>query len=206
MIPPKNISACMQKQRDRKKKIILGLTGSFGSGKSTVAGIFRSHGARLIDADCLAHRCLEAGSPAYKKIIKIFGTADREKLGKIVFSDKKLLKKLNAIIHPQVIREINLMLKKYKSGIIVLDAPLLLEAGLKKMVDKVIVVKIKRAPQLKRLRSKLGLTNLEILKRLNLQMPQERKSRLADFLIDNSGTIGRTIKQVQELRRKLWKS
>ena len=189
------------------KKIILGITGSFGSGKSTVAKMFASYGAKLIDADKLAHRVISPQTESYKKICGIFGkgilkrnrTVDRRKLAQIVFDNKNLLKKLNAIIHPEVISMIRGQIKTAKSRIIILDAPLLLEAGLKKIVDKLIVIKITRNKQIERIQNRTSLSRPALLKRIACQIPLRLKERLADFVIDNSGTIKKTRKQAEEI-------
>jgi dephospho-CoA kinase len=124
----------------------------------------------------------------------------------IVFADKKLRNKLNNIIHPQVIRIIKRKISDFSRGVIVLDAPLLIEAGLMNLADKLIVVKINRKEQIKRLQAKTSLDKYQILKRINAQMAQGKKIRLADFIIDNSGTIKQTKKQAEEIRRMLWKN
>ena len=201
----------MQRQRHNKEKVVLGITGSFGSGKTTVARIFQSFGAKIIDADRIAHRVIKPGRPIYKKIINIFGkdvlnknrTINRHRLAKIVFNNKNLLKRLNKIIHPQVIRIIKTKIKTTRAKVIVLDAPLLIEARLKNLVDKLIVVKIDRAKQIERLIKKTSLSKKDTLKRIRHQMPLADKVRLADFVIDNSGSIGRTKKQVERFFQKL---
>jgi len=197
-----------------KKKIILGLTGSFGSGKTTVSRILRSFGAQVLDADKLAHGCITYRSAAYEKIIRTFGkkilkknrVIDRKKLARIVFNDINLLIKLNNIIHPEVVRIIKSKIKSLKTKVIVLDAPLLIESGLNKIVDKLIVVKINRAKQIERIMKKTELCRLDILKRIKRQIPLSDKIRLADFVIDNNGTIRETRKQVEKIRRFLWKN
>jgi len=204
----------MRRQNPNKKNIILGLTGSFGSGKTTVARIFKSFGAELIDADKIAHRVINPGSKVYKKIVATFGrgilkknrAVDRKKLGRIVFSNKNLLKRLNNIIHPEVIRIIKKKIKVSNAKVIVLDAPLLLEAGLKKIVDKLIVVKITKDQQIRRVQNKMRLSKTEILERIRFQIPLKAKARLADFVIDNSSTVEKTKKQVKQIRRALWKN
>ena len=204
----------MQRQNPRKKKIVLGLTGSFGTGKSSVASIFRSAGAEVIDADRIAHECLESATPSYKKIVRIFGKnillkdgkINRPELGRMVFNNKNLLKKLNSIVHPFVVSEIKKQIKLSKEGLIVLDAPLLIEAGLKGVVDKLIVVKATQEEQIQRLLERSSLSKFEILKRIKAQIPLREKARLADFVIDNSGSISETKKQVERIRRKLWKN
>jgi dephospho-CoA kinase len=204
----------MLRQKPNRKKLILGLTGSFGSGKTTVAKVFKSFGAEIIDADKLAHECLIPKSPAYKKIIGTFGKEilrknkliNRRRLGEFVFSNKNLLRKLNNIIHPQVIGIIENRIRNSKSKVIVLDAPLLIESGLTKIIDKLIVVKIDRDKQIKRIQGKTSLGRPDILKRIKSQIPLSRKVRLAHFVIDNSGTKKKTRKQVGQIRRILWKN
>ena len=201
-------------QNRSKKRIVLGVTGSFGSGKTTVARILGSYGAKLIDADNIAHRVINPGTKAYKKIVDLFGRGiiqkdskvDRKKLARAVFNNKNLLKRLNSIVHPQVIRIINKRIKKTAVGIVILDAPLLLEAGLKGIVDKLIVVKTNRKEQIKRIRAKTRLSRQDILKRIRCQIPLRAKARLADFVIDNSGKITETKKKLERIRRLLWKS
>ena len=201
-------------QNRSKKRIVLGVTGSFGSGKTTVARILGFYGAKLIDADNIAHRVINPGTKAYKKIVDLFGRGiiqkdskvDRKKLARAVFNNKNLLKRLNSIVHPQVIRIINKRIKKTAVGIVILDAPLLLEAGLKGIVDKLIVVKTNREKQIKRIRAKTSLSRQDILKRIRCQIPLRAKARLADFVIDNSGKITETKKKLERIRRLLWKS
>lgn len=197
-----------QKQNN---KIVIGLTGSFGSGKSTVAGIFASYGARVIDADKIAHACIRRGGKVYKKIILCFGSGvtgkngeiNRSKLAVVVFNNKKLLEKLNRIVHPEVIRIIKSKINSIKKGVIVLDAPLLLEAGLKNAVDKLVVVVIDYDEQVRRIIRKTRLKEQEALKRIKFQIPQNVKSRFANFVIDNSGTVEKTREQVRKIIMQL---
>jgi len=201
----------MRRQRRYKKKIIIGLTGSFGSGKTTIAKIFASLGAVVIDADKLARQCLKPQEAAYKKIIRLFGrgilkkdkSIDRPRLAGIVFRDNKLLRRLNHIVHPEVIRQIKSKIKSVKRKMIVIDAPLLIEAGLKKMVDKLAVVTISRKRQILRLQNRGFLKKIDILRRINLQLPQKKKVRLADFIIDNDQALSVSKKQVRALFKKL---
>lgn len=192
----------MPKQK-KQNKFILGLTGSFGSGKSTVARMLKGRGVEIIDADKLAHACLRPQSPYFKKIKNAFGTTVRSRLAAAVFNDKKLLKKLNSIIHPQVIRQIKERVDKTKARIIIIDAPLLIEAGLNKMADKIVVVTITGKEQVKRLK-KAGFKKSEISKRLKSQFPLSVKLRMADFIIDNSGTLKETRKQVSEIAQQMF--
>ena len=132
--------------------MIIGITGSFGSGKTTVARMFKSFGVEVIDVDKIAHRIIKPRSKIYKKIISAFGkdilknnkTIDRHKLAQIVFNNKNLLKKINRIMHPEIIGMIKNRIKTSRSKLIILDTPLLIEAGLKDRVHKLIVVKVDR--------------------------------------------------------------
>jgi len=204
----------MKRQKRNKKRVILGITGTFASGKSTVANMFKSYGAKLIDADKIAHRVIRPGSGIYKKIINAFSrsilkknkTIDRKKIAKVVFKDKKLLQKLNRIIHPEVIKIIKNQICASTKEIVVLDAPLLIEAGLEGIVDKLIVVSIHKKKQIERALKKTSLSEADILKRIKAQIPLKDKIRLADFVIDNNSTIGKTRKQVVSIRRLVWKS
>lgn len=201
-------------KRQRKpvnKKIILGITGSFGSGKSTVAAFFKRYGAEIIDADRIAHQLIRPGTQAYKKIAKVFGkgilkkdsSINRKELSRIVFENKKLLASLNALIHPAVISIMRKRLRASENGIVVLDAPLLLEAGLKDWVDKLIVVTLGRDEQLSRIGKKTGLSKDQICARIRHQISLSRKVRNADFVIDNNGSRANTGKQVAGIWRRL---
>lgn len=201
-------------RRNANKRIVVGLTGGLGSGKSSVANVFAAYGAQVIDADRIARHCLSRGKLSYQRIVAAFGSKvlaknkeiDRVKLGKIVFDDKQLLNKLNRIVHPEVIRIIRKEIARKKKGVIILDAPLLLEAGLRREVDKLVVVTIDRETQVRRLLEKTSLKKTAILKRIKSQIPLTAKARLADFIIDNSGTFANTRKQVAQIKEEVWKS
>lgn len=196
---------------NKDKKFVIGVTGIFGSGKSTVSAMLKSYGLKIIDADRIAHRYLLPGTKTYKKILDYFGRGilkkdnhiDRQKLGELVFANQKSLKKLNSIVHPKVIADIREGIKESKEKIVVLDAPLLIESGLRKIVDDLIVVIIERDELIRRLAKKAALKRPEILKRIKSQIPQKVKSRFANFIIDNSGTISETKKQVKNMMKKI---
>ena len=190
-------------------QFVLGITGNIGCGKSTVAKMFRTKDALIINADKLAHRLYSVGSNAYQCLKKIFGpqilksnkTIDRKKLAQSIFTKKENLNKLNKIIHPQLIKEIKEVIKNSKKKIIILDAALIIEAGLKNIVDKLIVVTASKEQQILRSQKRLGFSKEMIVRIMKSQISQSIKSRFADFIIDNSGSIEKTRKQVLVLRR-----
>ena len=190
--------------------MILGITGSIGSGKTNTAKLFRKYGFRVISADKAGHEIIKKNSAAYKKIVKIFGneildknkSIDRKKLGDIVFNDTGKLKKLNLVTHLRIIKEIKNQIKKIKSKHgnktnIMVDAPLLLETMAKNLVDKIIVVKCDKEKIIKRLSKKYPKEKIERI--LNAQMPLIEKVKYADFVIDNNKDIAYLKKQVAEI-------
>lgn len=190
-----------------KRPVIIGITGSIGTGKSTVARIFAGLGATIIDADKIAHNVIMPNGPVYKKVISLFGKSiltkdkriNRKKLGRIVFKDKKKLRLLNSLIHPEVIKRIRSMIKKKsaRKRFYVIDVPLLIESGMHKNVDRLIVVTASRKAQVSRCRQKFGMSTDEITKRMRSQIPLSRKKRLAHFIIDNNGSIASAKKQAR---------
>lgn len=191
---------------------IIGLTGSWGTGKTAVAKILQRLGAEVIDADKIAHQVIRPDNAVYQKIVSVFGKSilrnnskaiDRKKLGKIAFADKISIERLNKIVHPEIIKNIEAQLRKAKAKIVVLDAPLLIETGLCSIVDKLIVVKLDKEEQINRLRHKTGLNRIQILKRILYQLPLRYKIEKADFVIDNNGTRNNTYKQVKAVWKKL---
>ena len=198
----------------KKGKFILGVTGNIACGKSTVAGIFKRKDCLLIDADCLGHKTLSVGTGTHKKIIKSFGpgilrsdhSIDRARLSEIVFTDRYALAKLNRIVHPELVRLIKHNIGSSKKRIIILDAALIVEAGLAGMVDKLVVVTAKKQQQISRGQKSLKLSRKQIMQRIKSQISQKAKSHFADFIIDNSGQLSKTKQQVYKIRRQLWKS
>ena len=183
--------------------MILGITGSFGSGKTTVANIFKKYGFEVINADELYHGIYNKNKALRNKIKKEFGTLDRNKIKKIVFNDYKKLKKLNNITHPIIIKEIKKeidKIKKYnKEARIIVDVPLLFEAKMQDMFDKIIVVKCAEKTQIKRLLKKKKYSKVEIKHILDSQMPLKEKVKKADFVVDNSRSPKDAEKQVNFL-------
>lgn len=186
--------------------MIIGLTGGIASGKSTVSNYLAELGAIIIDADKIAHEIMEKGKTAYWQVIEAFGREilaengeiDRSRLGKIVFNNLEKKKILEEITHPQVIREMREKIEEYRAEnkVIVLDVPLLFEAGLDIMVDETWVVYVDRETQLQRLIARDGLSYEEANKRIQAQMSLEKKRVLADFVINNKGNIEDLKRQV----------
>jgi len=192
--------------------VIIGLTGGIACGKSTIATILKRLGAIVIDADRESKRLIRSGSPAWKKLVKDFGSEilnpdqsiNRRRLGNMVFGDAALLAKLNSIIHPGVINEISAKILRYKGEsrwpAIVLDAPLLFEVGGEKLVDIVWVVAVDRKTQIDRLVNRDKMDCEQALRRIEAQMPLEEKMARADIVINNIGTRRAT----RELVINLW--
>lgn len=195
--------------------MIIGVTGSMGTGKTTVAEMFRRMGGVVIDADEISHRLIYPGRPAWKKIVSVFGKAilrrdyfiDRKVLGRKVFSDSRKLKKLSSIIHPLVYKAIREKIAKIKradpSALVILDVPLLLETGGRKHVDRLVVVTAPRSVQLKRSCDKFDISASDALKRIKAQMPLKEKVKMADFVIDNGGSFISTERQARAIWKKL---
>jgi dephospho-CoA kinase len=193
---------------------VIGITGSFGTGKSTVAKIFASCGVKIIDADKIVHDIVACDSKVLRRIIKAFGKdildsvskkISRKKLANIVFQKKKSLNKLCKIIHPETIKRIKKQLKVFKNKkyFVAIDAPLLVEAGLLDIIDKLVVVKADRKNQFNRIKRKMNITEAQIQRRINAQMPLRKKIKLADYVIDNNKNISFTRVQVKDILRKL---
>jgi dephospho-CoA kinase len=195
--------------------LVAGLTGGIATGKSTVAAIFEEAGARLIDADRIARETVRKGSPAYRDIVAHFGTdilfgdgeIDRKRLAAIVFNDSSEQRALEHIVHPQVKQEVDrrvaLIGRQEPDALIILDIPLLFEAGMQPGLGAVIVVYAPEHLQIARLMARDGLTEPEAIARIRAQMPIESKRALATHVIDNSGSIEHSRGQALEIYRRL---
>ncbi|MDR0799976.1 MAG: dephospho-CoA kinase [Endomicrobium sp.] len=192
--------------------MIIGLTGGIATGKSESAKHFKALGTYTIDADAISHELTSKGMPVSNELVKSFGsgilcsdgTLNRKKLADIIFSDKKAKLSVEKIIHTHIISRINkIILHNVNKHNIVIDAPLLFEVGLNKMCDKVVVVWIPLDIQVKRLVLRDKLNADQIKKRIDSQMPIEKKVELADFVIDNSGSKKDLKKSIKDLYKLL---
>jgi len=184
--------------------MILGITGIFGSGKTIVAKLFAKHGYKVINADEIGHKLLNK-KPIKSKIIREFGKSiltnkkiNRRKLKYIVFYNHKKLIKLNKIIHKPIINEIKSIIKNKNKKIIV-DGALLIEAKCVNLFDKLIVVKINKKEQLKRVLKKGKYSRTEINNILKSQLSQKEKLKYADITVDNTKSLDNTKKQVEKI-------
>lgn len=187
-------------------KLLLGLTGNIACGKSTVLQRLGELGAYTIDADAAIHTILKHDGPAYKPVVAEFGKSilqpdgeiDRRALGKIVFSDPQKLRRLEEIEHPIVRRYIDNLIKyaPAPAPVVALDAIKLIEAGWADKCDSVWVVTCTRPQQLERLMRTRGYSHGEAEMRIDAQSPQQAKIDRADTVIDNSGTLAQTYRQI----------
>ncbi len=192
----------------------VGLTGGIACGKTVVRELLADRGALTIDADAIVHQLMAAGTDLTRRIGEAFGSdvlsadgsVDRTKLGRLVFSDPSARSKLNALVHPDVIREEKRLLREAEGrgvGVAVVDAALMIEAGTYRDYDKLLVVHCPRALQLERLVVRDGLSRAEAARRVEAQMPVEEKKPYADFLIDTSGSLADTERQVEQIWKRL---
>jgi len=193
-----------------KNRVVIGLTGNIGSGKSTVAGMLAGLGAEIINADEIGHNLLKKKA-VRKSVVQSFGASilakngeiKRRELGKVVFRDKKKLEELNRILHPLMFNEIKKRITFSEARIIIVDVAILLEAGWDSLVDKILLVSASSQARGKRIKEKTGLSSEEIDGIMRAQFSQDEKTRRADFLIENEGNIEETRKQVEQFWNKL---
>ena len=190
--------------------MLVGLTGGFGCGKSTVLKLFERLGATVLSADSIVHDLLKRAE-VRDSIVDMFGPGillggeiDRKKLSKKVFSDETERKKLEKLLHPLVLETIEQTCKKAANltctpEIITVEIPLLFEAGFDKGMDAVVVVRAESDVVRKRLREK-GFSDEDIRVRAAAQFPVDEKASRADYVIDNSGSLDDTERQV----RRVW--
>ncbi len=195
--------------------IKLGITGGIGSGKSKAGEIFKKHGAIVLDSDKIVNDLLKKENEGYKRILNLFGKnilnekgeIDRKRLSSIIFSDFSKRKALEDLLHPLVIKrrekifsDIKVLLSK--KDIVVAEAALIFEANTKKYFDYVVLVKAPKEIRIERL-LKRGLNISEIEERMRVQWEDEKKEKLADFVIDNSSTLQHLEDQIVKIIQKI---
>lgn len=196
-------------QELKAPRLVVGLTGGFGTGKSSVAQFFRKFGAEVLDADKIAHDALKRGSPVFDRVAELFEDAcerngkklDRDRIAEAVFSDPQKRKQLEALIHPYVYEKLKNKIEASDRNIILVEVPLLFEAGFQTLCDKVLAVKCEFKVKEKRLKRK-RFTTEEIRAREKAQMSETLKVRKADFVLDNSNSIYQTRRDAELLWRK----
>lgn len=193
--------------------MVIGLTGGFATGKTTLANIFKKLGAAIIDADEIARSLLTPGTEVYQSVVTCFGedilesdhSINRQRLAQIVFKDPNRLAQLSRIIHPAIIDQIEKAItdRKPLDEIIIIDAPLLVEAKMMNMVDRLVVVTVKPEVQIQRAMARGNMSPAQIRERITAQLPLEKKVELADFVIDNNTSLQATEAQVTRIFEKL---
>ncbi|GAB4409379.1 MAG: hypothetical protein Kow00123_22730 [Anaerolineales bacterium] len=195
----------------RRKPYVIGLTGNIATGKTTVMAMLRHLGARVIDADQLAHEVMVSGTPIWQRIVNVFGRGIldekgeivRAKLAEIVFNDPKALQSLEEIIHPAVVERVQRLIAEAEEPVVVVEAIKLIESGLVDQCDTLWVVTCRRQQQMQRLMEQRYLREDQARARIMAQPPQAEKIFRADVVIDNSGTLEQTWEQVRQQWQKV---
>jgi len=194
-----------------RKFLLVGLTGGIATGKSTVSDLLRRLGCEIIDADLLAREVVEPGQPALAQIVSEFGrdvltasgALDRKRLGSIVFANPERRLRLEAITHPAIrerfVARLDALAEQGFAGIVVFDAPVMIESGNYKNMERMIVVVTDDATQMTRLHGRDGTDDAENRRKIASQMPLAEKAKLADYVIDNSGSRESTAEQVRRV-------
>lgn len=193
--------------------MIIGLTGSIASGKSTVSKMLKAKGFSIVDADEIARLVVKPGSPVLLEISRVFGedilrtdgSLHREKLGERIFGNVEERQKLNGIIHPAIRREMLSQKEQFistGSNTVIMDIPLLFESKLQSFVDKIIVVSVTPEIQKERLIARNVLSEEEADARIKSQLSMKEKELGADAVIDNNKTIEHTEKQLNAILLK----
>ena len=189
---------------------VIGLTGGTGSGKSTVSQFLAELGAVILNADEVGHEALKPDTEIWREVVAAFGrriftpdgNIDRKKLGNIVFGHPESLSRLNQIMHPWMYAQVEARLEEYRrqgTRVVVLEAPLLLEAGWTSLVDEVWVTTASEATVLKRLEERSGMSQAESLARTRSQLPSAERIRHADVIINTECGLDELKSKVKEL-------
>ena len=187
------------------RKLLIGLTGNIATGKSTVARMLADLGATVVDADKVAHEVMRAGTLVHAAVVETFGPEivgpdgeiDRARLGAVVFADPEALARLERIVHPAVIEEVDRRIAEAPTEVVAVEAIKLIESGMADRYDSLWVTTCPSELQVQRLMSDRGLSREEAELRVRAQPPQEEKVARADVVIDTSGTLDQTRAQVE---------
>ena len=194
---------------------VVGLTGGIASGKSVVSNMLRDLGAGIIDADEISREVMIPHTKCWEEVIASYGsellledlTIDRKKLAISVFKDSKKIKKLNRIVHPYIMQRIEEMIDEIRDkdpqALVIVDAALLVETGVYKHYDKLIVVYVSKETQLKRLIIRDAMSQEEAESRIDLQSPLTEKLKVADYIIENEGSLSKTREEVEKVYKAL---
>lgn len=193
-------------------KYVIGLTGNIATGKSVVRRMLEHLGAYTIDADALAHRVISKGAPGYQPVLDTFGKwlldregqIDRKKLGRLVFGDPEALAQLEGIIHPFVGQAIDILVRRARQKVVVVEAIKLLESDLRAQCDTVWVADAPQEVQVERLMRKRGMSREDALQRVQMQAAQKTKLDAANIVITNNGSYDELWKQVSQAWRKIF--
>ncbi len=192
--------------------MILGLTGGIGTGKSTVANMLKEKGIPVVDTDLISREVIEYPEIIEKIKLEISNEVfdfnnklDRKKMSEIVFENQEKLKKLNEIMHPEILKKMWDEVEKLKKNhkIIVVDVPLLFEINMEKEVDKILLIYASKEIQLKRIMERDGRTREEAVKIISSQMPLYKKREKSDYIIQNNDSLEKLEKNLDKIVQKL---
>jgi dephospho-CoA kinase len=198
--------------------LVVGLTGGIASGKTTVARMLKKMGARIIDADAVSREVMVPQTRCWRQVVKSFGAAvvrtdgaiNRKKLAVEVFKHPEKRRLLNRIVHPCIRKRIREMIRcigrEDPAALVIIDAALLVETGMYKDYDKLVVVAADEDVQLARLVRRNQLSIRDARRRLRAQWPLERKKRVADYVISNQSSLQHTRRQTKALLQELGNS
>lgn len=190
---------------------VIGITGGIASGKSHVVDVISKMGYEVIDSDKISYELSLKGNKVYNEIINTFGEEyvlsngeiDRKKLGRLIFNSEKDKQKLNEISHPYIIQEIKKRIKESQGSIVFLDIPLLYEAKLEYLCDKIICVYLDKTKQIERLMARDGIDYEYALKKINSQIDLQIKAKQSDYIINSYGSLEQTETITKNLIEKI---
>ncbi len=189
---------------------IVGLTGGIACGKTTASDFFADQGIEVIDADLVAREVVEPGQPALSQVVEVFGqsilkpdgTLNRQAMRDLVFADQDKRTQLEAILHPLIRERLAELVAQCQGRYAILSVPLLIESGLKKMADRILVIDVSPEIQLSRLLNRDGITAKQAKAMIAAQLSREERNHTADDIIDNSGSLQNFIDQLESHHRQ----